>query len=132
MKLTVKQQRLVKKALEARKHSYAPYSTFKVGAALETADGKIYTGANVENAAYAATCCAERVALYKAIFDGKKKFVRIAIAGSNAKVCPPCGICRQSLVEFAADMEVIMTNARGKAEIARLKDLLARPFRSLR
>lgn len=130
--LTAAQKKLIKKAMDARKRAYAPYSTFKVGAALETSDGSIYSGCNVENAAYSATCCAERVALFKAIADGKKKFKRIAIAGGNSKICPPCGVCRQALVEFANDMEVIMTNARGKAEVSRLKDLLIKPFRSLR
>jgi len=132
MKLNNKQQKLVKEALKARRHAYAPYSSFRVGAALETSDGKIYTGCNVESAAYSATCCAERVALFKAISEGKKKFIRLAIAGGNSKICPPCGICRQTFVEFVDDLEVIMSNAKGKSEVAHLKDLLVKPFRSLR
>jgi cytidine deaminase len=131
-KLRNTQKDLVKLAIEARKDAYAPYSKFRVGAALETSDGKVYTGCNVENSAYSATCCAERVALVKAISDGKKKFKRLVVASDNSKICPPCGVCRQSFAEFVNDMEVIMSNSRGKIKVARLKDLLPSPFRSLK
>jgi cytidine deaminase len=131
-KLTNAQKDLVKEAIKARDKAYAPYSRFRVGAALETSDGKVYTGCNIENSAYSATCCAERVALVKAVSEGRKKFKRLVVAGDNSKICPPCGVCRQSFSEFVSDMEVIMSNSRGKTKVARLKDLLPTPFRSLK
>jgi cytidine deaminase len=123
-------KKLISKAKEARKKAYAPYSGFKVGAALEAKNGKIYTGSNVENASYAVTCCAERTALVKAVSEGVKSFKRIAIVADTKEPCPPCGVCRQALYEFAPKLEVIMANARGKAEVVKLKDLLTHPFHS--
>lgn len=122
------QKKLLKKAMRVRRFGYAPYSKFKVGAAIETADGKVYTGCNVENASYTPTCCAERVALFKAVSEGKKRFKRVAIAGGSSKICSPCGVCRQVLVEFAKDLEVIMSNSKGKAEVSSLAELLKKPF----
>lgn len=121
---------LIEKALAARKGAYAPYSKFKVGAALESSNGKIFTGCNVENATYGATCCAERVAVYKAVSEGVRSFKRIAIVADMKEPCPPCGICRQVLYEFSPEMEVIMANTRGKYFAAPLKNLLAFPFRN--
>lgn len=94
--------RLVKEAVKAREKSYSPYSKFKVGAALLSANGKIYTGCNVENAAYSPTNCAERTAFFKAVSEGQKKFSAIAIAGgeNKLKLCYPCGVCRQVMAEF--------------------------------
>jgi len=98
---------LMQGALEARRASYAPYSGFAVGAALLCADGSVYTGCNVENAAFSPSVCAERVAVYRAVADGKRDFAAIAIAGGRAgeqpaRHCPPCGVCRQVLMEFCA------------------------------
>lgn len=132
MKLNSTQRKLINKAHEARKSAYAPYSHFKVGAAIEAADGSVYTGCNIEDAVYSTTCCAERVALFKAVSDGKRKFKRIAVVADSKEPCPPCGTCRQALVEFVQDMEVIMANARGKVRISSLKDLLPDSFHSLR
>lgn len=121
-------KKLVMAALEARKKAYAPYSKFKVGAALEAANGRVYTGCNVENSSYGLTVCAERVALFKAVSDGVKKFKRIAIVADTKKPCPPCGICRQALYEFAPNIEVVMANVKGKRKVVRLSSLLAHPF----
>ncbi|MDI6601709.1 MAG: cytidine deaminase [Thermoanaerobacteraceae bacterium] len=94
-------------AEKAKEMAYVPYSGFRVGAALLTREGKIYTGCNVENASYGATCCAERVAIFKAVSEGYKEFEAIAISGGS-KFTYPCGICRQVLVEFNPDMLVIV------------------------
>lgn len=121
---------LIAKAKEARKRAYAPYSGFKVGAALEAADGRVFTGCNVENASYAVTSCAERTALAKAVSEGCTSFARIAIVADTKDPCPPCGICRQALYEFAPKIEVIMANTRGAVETALLDDLLPNAFHS--
>lgn len=120
---------LVKKALAARKHSYSPYSKFAVGAALETEDGTIFTGANVENASYGLAICAERTALVKAVSEGHKKFKRLAVVADYPKPCPPCGMCRQMLIEFAPDLELILANTKGKTEKVDLAKLLPKVFR---
>jgi cytidine deaminase len=115
-------------ALRAREHAYAPFSKFKVGAALLDDGGQIYTGCNVENATYGLTVCAERVAVFKAISEGSRKFRRIAVAADTAILTPPCGACRQILWEFCGDIDLILTNLQGKTESLRLKDLFPRPF----
>jgi cytidine deaminase len=119
---------LVAAALAAREHAFAPYSKFKVGAAVEGADGRIYTGCNVENATYGLTVCAERVAVLKAISEGARGFQRVAVAADTEELTPPCGACRQILWEFCGDVEIAMANPRGKVETYRLRDLLPRPF----
>ena len=119
---------LIDAALRAREHAHAPFSKFKVGAALLDDGGQIHTGCNVENATYGLTVCAERVAVFKAISEGARKFRRIAIAADTAILTPPCGACRQILWEFCGDIEVILTNLQGKTESLPLKDLLPRPF----
>ena len=101
-------QTLCDKAKEARNNAYTPYSGFKVGAALLCSDGSIYTGCNIENASYSPTVCAERVAIFKAVSEGKREFSAIAVCGSpkgelTAKLCYPCGVCRQVLSEFCGD-----------------------------
>ncbi|MFH1830401.1 MAG: cytidine deaminase [Pseudomonadota bacterium] len=123
---------LIQKAKEARDKAYAPYSEFRVGAALESSDGKIFTGCNVESASYGATCCAERTALVKAISEGVREFTRIAIFAGTKEPCPPCGICRQMLYEFAPELEVIMAGTEGKATSSKLSELMPNPFHSER
>ena len=115
-------------ALAAREHAHAPFSKFKVGAALEDETGRVYTGCNVENATYGLTICAERVAVFKAISEGARKFKRIAVAADTDQLTPPCGACRQILWEFCGDAELILLNLHGKSETLRLKDLFPRPF----
>src|SRR3981189_667146 len=115
-------------ALGAREHALAPYSHFRVGAALEDADGRVHTGCNVENATYGLTLCAERVAVFKAISEGAREFNRIAVAADTETLPPPCGACRQILWEFCSDIPVILVNLRGDSETLRLKDLFPRPF----
>ncbi len=105
-------------AAAAREHSYAPYSGFRVGAALLASDGRVFVGCNVENAAYSATCCAERVALFKAVSEGVRSFVAIAVAGGKGEhtdvLCAPCGVCRQVLSEFCGpSLRVILADANG-------------------
>ena len=119
---------LIDAALRAREHAYAPFSKFKVGAALLDNGGQIYTGCNVENATFGLTVCAERVAVFKAISEGARKFRCIAVAADTPVLTPPCGACRQILWEFCGDIEVILTNLQGKTESLRLKDLFPRPF----
>ena len=119
---------LIDAALRAREHARAPFSKFKVGAALLDDGGRIYTGCNVENATYGLTVCAERVAVFKAISEGARTFRRIAVAADTPILTPPCGACRQILWEFCGDIEVILTNLQGKTETMRLKDLFPRPF----
>ena len=119
---------LTQAALDARKNAHAPFSHFLVGAALEAEDGRVFTGCNVENATYGLTVCAERVAVFKAISEGVRKFRRIAVAADTDALTPPCGACRQILWEFCGDIEVTLTNLHGKSEILRMKDLFPRPF----
>jgi cytidine deaminase len=119
---------LLAAALAARENAFAPYSKFRVGAAIEDADGCIHTGCNVENATYGLTVCAERVAVFKAISEGVRKFRRVAIAADTDALTPPCGACRQILWEFCGDVEIVLVNPRGKTETHRLKDLFPKPF----
>jgi len=119
---------LIERAKKARENAYAPYSKFKVGAAILTEDGEVYTGVNVENASFGLTVCAERVALFKAVSDGKRSFKAIAVVADTEEPVPPCGACRQVLSEFG-DMEVIMANLKGDVKIARLRDLLPDSFK---
>ena len=119
---------LLSAALRAREHAHAPFSNFKVGAAIETAGGVVYTGCNIENASYGLTMCAERVALLKALSEGARGFTRIAVAADTDALTPPCGPCRQLLWEFCGDAEVTLVNLQGKQETFRMKDLLPRPF----
>ncbi|QQR49518.1 cytidine deaminase [bacterium] len=122
-------QGLLNKAHEAQKNAYSPYSNFQVGAALQTKDGSIYTGCNIENASYGAAICAERVAFVKAVSDGHKNFKAIAIAGSHNKHTYPCGICRQFMAEFGLNLVVITTDMHTIAQQV-LSDLLPKAFTS--
>jgi cytidine deaminase len=120
--------KLIEAALAARENAHAPFSKFKVGAAIEDQGGRIFTGCNVENATYGLTVCAERVAVFKAISEGARKFTRIAVAADTDVLTPPCGACRQILWEFCGDVELTLVNLAGKAETLRLRDLFPRPF----
>ena len=115
-------------ARRARRHAQAAYSGFKVGAALETADGTIITGCNIENATYGLTVCAERVAMFKALSEGHRRFRRIAIVADTAEPTPPCGACRQILWEFGGDLEVVLANLRRETGRHALRELLPLPF----
>ncbi|HXG31752.1 MAG TPA: cytidine deaminase [Bryobacteraceae bacterium] len=119
---------LVAAARLARDRAYAPFSRFKVGAAVEDAEGRIYTGCNIENATYGLTVCAERVAVFKAVSEGARGLRRIAVVADTSVLTPPCGACRQILWEFCGDAEVILANLRGETETLRIRDLLPRPF----
>jgi len=120
--------KLLEAALAVRDNAHAPLSKFKVGAAIEDETGRIFTGCNVENATYGLTICAERVAVFKAISEGARKFKRIAVAADTDVLTPPCGACRQILWEFCGDAELTLVNLQGKTETFRLKELFPRPF----
>ena len=118
---------LVAKAISAMNNAYVKYSKFKVGAALLTKSGKIYTGCNIENSSYSATICAERVAFTKAISEGARDFLAIAIVNSSSEFAYPCGICRQFMSEFGIDLKVIISNGKETKEHS-LKELLPYAF----
>jgi cytidine deaminase len=119
---------LVTAARAARHHAVATYSHFKVGAALATRNGKIYTGCNVENASYGLTICAERVAIFKALSEGEREFAAIAVVADTESPTPPCGACRQILWEFGGNLEIQLANLKAPKGVHRLKDLLPLPF----
>ena len=121
---------LLNMAREAARNAYVPYSHFPVGAALECADGSVFTGCNVENAALGCTICAERTAIVKAVSEGRRRFVRIAVYGEGENYCLPCGSCRQVLSEFCTDgsLEVLSTRSGGRYVSYRLSQLLPHPF----
>jgi cytidine deaminase len=119
---------LIRAALDTRNHAHAPFSNFLVGAALQDESGRIFTGCNIENATYGLTICAERVAVFKAISEGARKFAAIAVAADTDVLTPPCGACRQILWEFCGDVELTLVNLAGKIETLRLKELFPRPF----
>lgn len=117
---------LAKRALAARTFSYSPYSHFRVGAAVLTSTGKVFTGCNVENSSYGLTICAERVALFKAVSEGHKKFKAIAIASDEDGFTSPCGACRQVIIDLAGNIDVILAKKNGETRTMRMKELL--PF----
>ena len=121
-------KKLIKEAEKARKKAYTPYSKFKVGAAVLSVDGKIFTGCNIENASFGLTVCAERVAIFKAISEGSTKFEAIAVIGNTDKACSPCGSCRQVISEFGEDITLIMANLKGDIKIKKIKELLPEAF----
>jgi cytidine deaminase len=124
---------LLGRAREARAHSYAPYSNFPVGAALLSAEGRVFTGTNVENASYGLTTCAERTAVVKAVSEGARDFVAIAIIGPQDDLpCPPCGSCLQILHELAPGIEVVTPDEGGAARARHLSELLPAPFAGAR
>ena len=120
---------LLNLAIRASEHAYAPYSCFKVGAALECENGRVFTCCNVENGALGSTICAERVAICKAVSEGETKFTRIAIYADSADYCMPCGTCRQVMSEFSQDMEVLSANGAGSYVSYRLDQLLPHTFK---
>ncbi len=119
---------LIQAARLAREHAVATFSGFKVGAALETGDGTIVTGCNIENATYGLTMCAERVAMFKALSEGHRRFTRIAVVADTDDPTSPCGPCRQILWEFGGDLEVILANLVEEKGRHALRDLLPLPF----
>jgi cytidine deaminase len=126
--MEVSEKQLIAEATRVRENAYAPFSKFKVGSALETDDGSIVVGCNVESASYGLTVCAERVAIWKAISLGKTKIRRIAVVADTEELTPPCGVCRQIIWEFGGDIPVIFANLHGKSETVQMKDLLPRAF----
>lgn len=131
----MKNEELIKLALEAREKSYSPYSGFSVGAALLSKNGKVFAGCNIENSGYSATNCAERTAIFKAVSEGETEFEKIAVVGGNSDektpsdYCPPCGICRQVMREFCdADFEIIIAKSESDYKVMTLAELLPMSF----
>lgn len=124
--------KLMEIAIKARENAYVPYSNYKVGAALLTKEGTVFTGCNIENAAYSPTNCAERTAFFKAVSEGAREFKAIAIAGGKEELapCTPCGVCRQVMAEFCnpEQFQIIVLNNQGQEEIYLLKQLLPNSF----
>ena len=124
----MRETELIEKARRVRLKAYAPYSNFKVGAALLTESGKVYTGANVENSTFGLTVCAERVAVFEAVSRGEKNISKIAVVADKDPPITPCGACRQVLSEFAKDLKIVCANLKGKVERYSLKELLPEAF----
>lgn len=121
-------QKLIDAARVGRDCSLSPFSNFCVGAAVETEDGKIYTGCNIESASFGLTVCAERVAIWKALSEGERKFKRIAVVADTDPLTPPCGTCRQIIWEWCRNTTVILANVHGAVEIIEMRELLPRAF----
>jgi cytidine deaminase len=121
---------LISAARQARENAHAPYSNFRVGAALRATSGRIFGGCNVENATYGLTVCAERVAIFKAISEGERGFDAISVVTDTDTLTPPCGACRQLIWEFCGDVPVIMANLKGKIEVIQMSQLFPKPFDS--
>ena len=126
---------LISKALEARKFSYSPYSGFSVGAALLCDDGSVFAGCNIENSSFSPTICAERTAIFKAVSEGKKNFLKIAVVGADSEnetpvnYCPPCGVCRQVMREFCGnDFEIVIAKSCDDYKVKKLSELLPESF----
>lgn len=119
---------LIAAAKQARENAHAPFSNFRVGAALRAKSGRMYTGCNVESASYGLTCCAERVAIFKAVSEGEREFDAIAVVTGAATPAPPCGACRQVIWEFCGDVPVVLANLQGRVTQERAGKLLPHPF----
>jgi cytidine deaminase len=130
-KKSVDEKKLIRKARDARRKAYAPYSKFKVGAAILTQKGKVHTGANVECASYGLTACAERVALYQAVVSGERRFKKIVIVADAHDPITPCGLCRQVLAEFGENLEVVCANLQGEVQRFKLNQLLPYRFKKI-
>jgi cytidine deaminase len=121
-------QALIRAAKQAKRKAYAPYSSFRVGAAIRTKKGRVYTGCNIENSSYGLAICAERTAIFKAISEGEKEFTAIAVASDDPDFCPPCGACRQVLMDLAPSLDFVMINKKGQEKVVTLKELFPYPF----
>ncbi len=119
---------LIETAKTARLQSIAPFSNFLVGAAVKTQGGKVYTGCNVESASYGLTVCAERVAIWKALSEGERQFIELAVVADTETLTPPCGTCRQIIHEFCEDATIVLGNLRGESETCLIDELLPRAF----
>lgn len=129
----MKYEELIKTAEQAREHSYCPYSGFAVGAALLSEDGQVFTGCNIENAAYGPSCCAERTAFFKAVSEGAAKFQAVAVIGGKkgkmGQFCAPCGVCRQVMAEFCnTETFDVVLGTESKIQVYKLKELLPMSF----
>jgi len=122
------ERQIIDAATGARNCALARFSNFCVGAALESVEGKIFTGCNIESAAYELTMCAERVTIWKALSEGARRFRRIAVVADTERLTPPCGACRQLIWEFCGDIPVVLANLRGDTETLMMSELLPRPF----
>jgi cytidine deaminase len=121
-------QELTETATAARLHSIAPFSNFLVGAAVRTAEGKVYTGSNIESASYGLTVCAERVAIWKALSEGERQFTELAVVADTESLTPPCGTCRQIIWEFAKNATIVLGNLRGATQVVSIRELVPRAF----
>jgi cytidine deaminase len=121
-------EQLIETAAAARLQSVAPFSNFKVGAALRTKGGKVFTGCNIESASYGLTVCAERVAIWKALSEGERDFTDLVVVADTETLTPPCGTCRQIIWEFAKHASIVLANLRGQREEVHIIDLLPRAF----
>jgi cytidine deaminase len=121
-------EKLIAAAQHAKLQALAPYSNFRVGAAIETAAGKIYAGCNIESSSYGLTCCAERVAIFKALSEGERNFTRLAVAAETEEFCTPCGACRQVLWDYGQNLEIACVNKHGAVHVIELKKLLPEAF----
>ena len=119
---------MVEAARAVRERAYAPFSKFKVGAAVKTKSGKVYIGCNIESASYGLTVCAERVAIWKAVSEGEREFTNVAVVADTEELTPPCGVCRQIIWEFCGDIPVTFANLNGKTETVQMKEILPRAF----
>jgi cytidine deaminase len=126
----IEHEALVEAARQARENAHAPYSNFRVGAALRASSGRIFGGSNIENATYGLTVCAERVAIFKAMSEGERGFDAIAVVTDTGTLTPPCGACRQLIWEFCGDVPVILANLGGKTETLQMRELFPKPFDS--
>ena len=121
---------LIAAARAARENAHAPYSNFRVGAAVRAKSGRVFSGCNIENSTYGLTLCAERVAIFKALSEGERGFDAVAVVTDTDRLTPPCGACRQILWEFCGDAEVILANLKGVVEVHRMAALFPKPFDS--
>ncbi|GAC1618454.1 MAG: cytidine deaminase [Candidatus Acidiferrum sp.] len=126
----IEYETLILTARQARENAHAPYSNFRVGAAVRATSGRIFGGCNVENATYGLTICAERVAIFKAISEGERGFNAIAVVTDTETLTPPCGACRQLIWELCGDVPVILSNLKGKSEVMQMRELFPKPFDS--
>lgn len=120
--------KLLRAAGQAKLKSHSPYSRFRVGAALLTTSGKIFTGCNIETSSFGLTICAERTAIFKAVSEGNRRFKAIAIVSDADGIIPPCGACRQVLLDLAGNIDVVLTDGGGSVRVEKLRELLPLPF----